>query len=852
MEHNVGLPSGTAEMIEDGLRAIGYRPNMLHRNYRFTDLFEPGTPFRTAPLVAFGEEPPSYRSACVGVVSSFGSSGSRRITHYRSLGTPLIFEVGEERVRAFKVHPEGTPDLWRDVELRHLSRLMANESDLLAPEAMLRAKGIRGGPLERKLDFFDVGLLPAVEKVIRDKLDGVIREAFMEVENEFEEFGHRLDFPFASRVILYLLAGKVFLDRGHRSIRTRDPHAILTEVAKFYAVEPVIYPDSNIQDRIVRRVWNVLSASISFRHLAVDDLAFIYENTLVTRQARDRLAIHSTPLELAEYIVRQLPFENLKAEERTVLEPFSGHGVFLLAALRRLRELLPPDMEPEARHDYLVKHLRGIEIDPFAREVARLCLTITDFPSPDGWKLRPADVFKDDLFVGDLQWSRVVLFNPPFSNFTADERKTLGNRIQSLHKPAEALRRVLQHPPEMLGVVLPESFVHRKSYRDTHERLAYIYREVELLHLPEIFAYSDIPSVALLAWNKTRGATTQVVTRRVPSVKPEKLLARGHVPKDEQYTLTVQPGVSLWRPRLQRVWEALADHNILGKEAEVRRGVEWSISVRGEERAQVIRTEPTAGFLPGMLRVSTSLQPFRAKDDVYVNLDPKFARTGAHTHPWDRPKVVVNSHRKSRGPWRLVAAPDEQGLIPYKTFTAIWPRQDSGLSPLVLSAILNGPVANAFLFTRETGRDNQIRHLKALPLPDINKVDVVTLEGLVHKWHLLMATLETSPMEKAGVVDDVAMRHCLLSIDALILKGYDLPPRFERKLLDLFQGAQRPVPVRFDGYYPPDFQPCIPLYEYISPDFDRSKASSIMTQIEPFADVHVHEMVRGFFADDDG
>jgi hypothetical protein len=56
----------------------------------------------------------------------------------------------------------------------------------------------------------------------------------------------------------------------------------------------------------------------------------------------------------------------------------------------------------------------------------------------------------------------------------------------------------------------------------------------------------------------------------------------------------------------------------------------------------------------------------------------------------------------------------------------------------------------------------------------------------------------------------------LRAIDAAVMRAYNLPPRLERALLDLFAGAKRPVPHEFSSYYPENFSAWLPLANYES------------------------------------
>ena len=76
----------------------------------------------------------------------------------------------------------------------------------------------------------------------------------------------------------------------------------------------------------------------------------------------------------------------------------------------------------------------------------------------------------------------------------------------------------------------------------------------------------------------------------------------------------------------------------------------------------------------------------------------------------------------------------------------------------------------------------------------------------------------------------------LLAIDAFVLRGYGLPPRLERQLLDFFQGAQRPVPFQFEEYFPPNFGPTIPLWMFLSEDYQKCSARYFLSKVPRITD----------------
>lgn len=74
-------------------------------------------------------------------------------------------------------------------------------------------------------------------------------------------------------------------------------------------------------------------------------------------------------------------------------------------------------------------------------------------------------------------------------------------------------------------------------------------------------------------------------------------------------------------------------------------------------------------------------------------------------------------------------------------------------------------------------------------------------------------------------------------MDAEVLQLYDLPPRLERQLLDLFAGEKRPgVPFHVDRYFPEGFEPFFPLHVYLSEDYQRSTAGALRARHKPVTD----------------
>jgi hypothetical protein len=73
-----------------------------------------------------------------------------------------------------------------------------------------------------------------------------------------------------------------------------------------------------------------------------------------------------------------------------------------------------------------------------------------------------------------------------------------------------------------------------------------------------------------------------------------------------------------------------------------------------------------------------------------------------------------------------------------------------------------------------------------------------------------------------------------MRVDAEVLRLYDLPPRLERQLLDLFAGWRREgVPFAFLRYFSEDYVPNVPLHICLSEEYRRSTAEVLRQRWEP-------------------
>lgn len=809
------------KQVEDALvQSAGYAREAVLRNYRYADYLDDSQEVRRVDLAAFAEMPPSYRSACVAVARFNQDQASQQcLADLRALGARLVVALGPRQASLWDMD-SGIPKKMEDLPVSQVGRLIHTKAADWSPAAILRAGEVKA-PEPYQFDFGDLGLIPLIESQVNEKLDRVIREVLAGCIQQDPLFESGRQFSKLIRVVFWLLAAKVLADKEHPGLETKPVTGIQAlEVAqRHYGDKPPL-----VEQSVTDWAWERIQQGFHFQNLSVDALAFVYENTLVSPEVRQQLGIHGTPRAIAELVVALLSLEDLPHDQNVILEPCAGFGPFLLAALRRLRsgELL--GLDPQERHQHLVRRLRGIEVDAFAIEVGRLCLTLADYPNPDGWDLRNEDVFAAGVLEKAHAQVGVVVANPPFEAFSQVERDQY-DPVRA-EKAAELLRYVLERgAPLQLGMILPRVIVEgpRSGYGDIRAILRRDYREIDIIFLPDnIFDYSDAETVLLVARSRRRGQEVAVRTCRVETHQSEELL-RGHwSPTWMTARSKVDGGGAPFRhDDLAEVWERLEHLPRLGKVAKIHQGLQFKRPL-GRYRAELISTQLQPGMTAGVSSAQ-DVEPYKIVQTMFLNTKKEESRTGGN-NPWERPKVIVNANRRRRGKWCLAAVPDSTGMCFYQTYHGVWPYDTQEWPVELLAAVLNGPVAAAIVAARADKRHIRTSVLEEVPLPDRQRLDAAAIVALV---------------QQAGenLDSEVALR-----IDAEILRGYDLPPRLERRLLRSFEGEDRPGLPDFSGYYPEGFESALPLHSVLSDLTDSHRASRLLSVVPVFEDSRVSEM----------
>jgi hypothetical protein len=813
--------------FKSGLHSLGFSDRQIATRYRFADIKQGRSELREVPLAAFSGNPRSYRTACIGVTfSSPDKQGIDAATACRALGAPLVFEVTPSHVQPWSIGATETSPLGASFKTATIDKAFARHKTEWNAAVLGRVKQAADITPEPQLELFNRGLLPVLERFFRAELKNLLEAAFAETVARFRQVhGTEPEVRFLFPFLFRFLTAKIFMDRadaqGWSDLGT--PRQIF-EKAEAHSGSDLLakLPSRYLDKRILAQAWESISGSLNFQNIAVPDLAEIYESTFITEKTRKELGVHSTPHGLAEYIVQHLPWDTLPKEHRRVFEPFSGHATLLASAMARLAEDLPPDMPPAKRHDYLRHRLTGVEKDPFAIEVSRLLLTLSDYPNHNSWDLHHADVFTWKGWDATLAACDVLLANPPYEQFSTEAK--IAAKATKTTPPAELLHRIMRHPPAMLGLVLPQSFLSSPFFRDANRQIARHYDDVQIVELPRMFRYADNETIALMAHGRRdSGSHVSVRYSEVSSSGLDGFLNDFHTSHSRQQVLAVPENVRAFSLRLPpgSIFERLAGSVLLGDVAKIRKGLNWKPRTDGRpqsaDREDVASNRPKKGFVSGCEKMRGNLSQFNVQRVRYLSTldehqDPS---TRANRHDWTRRKVACNAARFERqSPWRIAAFADSKGLAFTKQFFAIWPPDD--ISEFALAAVLNSPLGNAFSSLHDLERHNHIETLAQLPLPPPpHLVPGGRIDQLAQAFQQLL-----SDNAQLGDFQHEQQREALLRLDAAVLDAYGLPAEAQRQLLDQFAGQIRPAGIEFTGYFPGHFKDAVTLSDFVAIQYD--------------------------------
>jgi hypothetical protein len=824
------------------------------------------------PLAAFSHRPFDTRTACFAAIPP-GGNEAERLRQCARLGAPLVGIGTGVDWRIFHQTQTG-PLLWWDFTQGPIARFFKEHRQQLQPRAIFRAKTLGQFDHGEQLQFVDFASFRRIEADAGAHLTRLIHE-MVAATRESLGWPAMLDerkAQWIARANFWLLAGRILHDkRVPGFIRGFD----LSEIADVFSRVRTHYDDQTQPDELPKNrikalqvAARILAANPSLAIVSPETLAHPFENALITRETRKESGTHSTPGWLVEYMLGRLRpwIEELAATGRCrVFEPASGHAPFLLGAMRTLASLPCCDgLDDKARHTFFRRNLEGCEYDGFAREVARLSLTLADVPNSNGWNL--GDEKNSDLFFGDrlergVKNADIVLCNPPFeADKTADNS---GDDLARVKKSAEILRRCAAavKPGAVLGFVVPQTMLDSHKLVDLRGSLVRDFEWMEICRLPDgIFEKADVETALLMGRrhpvsqsNLTVGPTSFRHVLDGDRYRTE--FREDFRPTTEQplplTRIAPAPDHSLWVPDMVEVWDAMVRMDKLGDMASVGQGFSFrsekdTLFPKGETQ---ISPKPSKGYAPGFFNADDLPDNHRLPRLFHVNRNPNAILRKRSGYMSGKARIVMNYAPVRRGPWRNQAFIDSTGHPASSRFLVV-----SALAHSVgnefLWAVLNSPVGNAFTGANCDKRQILAKKLEGMRLPIPTPEQHARIESAARAYREAAKrwtkqhpqARKPAPKKQETEADEhpdffaaeqeaeqqqlLELKHLHWRMDAEVLALYNLPAPLERQLLDYFTGERRVgVPFEQTEYFPKDFEGMNRLSELLTITADWPKRS---------------------------
>jgi hypothetical protein len=844
----------TAESLVPYLKTCGYGDMQIQRPFKVDHV--------TIPVVAFAGRPFDSWSACIAVVNWDGDSKTSA-ANVRALGASTVFVCSRKRVDWWAMGPGG-PTTSRSIEWSHVGDVFREHKDELAPSRIYNAKLQRPSALSRQLWFFDVGLMPAIEKNRGQSLLRVVESAIASLQRELgAKLTTRQAQEDAYRTVFWLLAAKVLHDKNVENfirIDLTNVDEVFDRIGRHHGETDRFPPFGREGRRAIDEIAATIARCGSLADVSSESIAYVYENALIDKAAggkkakkggkpydiRKELGIHSTPSVLIHHMLSQMwgMIEEIRPEDRNVFEPACGHAPFLTAGMRWLRDW-GQGGPFTTTHEYLRSHLHGLEADGFAIELAKLALTLADEPYGNKWQLTPADMFLPGVLAKNMRKAHILLSNPPYEAFTLAQRARYaraGEAVTANTKATEMLMRTLPHVPPggVFGVVLPLGVLHDRESKPVRELL------LDKFELSEISIFADN-----LFEHGNHEVAVLMGRRKRPQTKPVPLHYRRVREKD----------MAAFKDRLVFSWEreVLPNRFAASEDADLRvRDLDdvWCYLANCPSLGSVATVRQGASLHTGKQATVENRDPGRRPVDAVPAIVTRYRKFGVWEIPsqtWlynDRrdvlhwrggtflgsPQVLLNYASQAREAWRLKGFYDLAGHAVTNKYTTVRPNDD-GPSALALWALMNSPVTNAFAHCGSLKRHTFDGLLKTMPIPKVTMEEWGIIEAAALAY---FATANSSASKFMRSGNGGKVKQALLALDAEVLKLYDLPPRLERQLLDLFTGVERKgVGCEFRGYYPPGFTSYLPLHMVISDRFKQAAADATVDRFKPGESAYV-------------
>jgi SAM-dependent methyltransferase len=696
----------TLKLAHRVLGALGYNDASIRTEYPVWLGAARGT--QLADMVAFGRPEPTDMSTATITVAQLAAEEAYRLA--QALASPYMLLVGKTGLNLWVAEPTG-PRIWREnFELTDAAKY----AEWLKPTAALRSKvGLRQLPL------FDipVNLLANARDSGVDRLGPIVSEALKEANNALGGKASKANthrryeiHQKAAQLVISSLVSLVLRDRNNW--RDESASSLLAHASNQF---PAIYgwlPGSSEREKeVLSRLIEGLGRGIDYASLDPVILSQVYGEALVTDDDRQKLGIHYTPPRLANKILEYMPVELIEPEGRHVLDPACGSGTLLVAAHDRLRELQPDNWNLDQRHSDLAVRLHGIDIDPFAVEIAENALFLHASPAGNGWQILQEDTLEIDPKTVDAS---IIVTNPPW-RYTSSEGTRHQKASDFLAWCIVALR-----PGGLLGIILPQTWLSANYSADLREDVQTSIDIFEIWRLPvTLFESSHQASCVLIGRKRDGfGGKGSRIVREVHSQSLDPFLRTG-IP--QALYVVKNTAEDLWKA--VDIPEPNVECQSLDSLAVIRSGPQPKADI----------PERSSGVL--FLNHFKDVKPYaEISENVLMMLHfPGDFQTGRGQVIIDKKKILVSAARTGADPWPLRVAVDSIGVAFRNSMRGVAPiDQTDDVLLYALNIIIGSGFAAVFAASYGIDRNVPARVLHELPIPtNRHSIEILSEFGIV-------------------------------------------------------------------------------------------------------------------------
>lgn len=788
-----GTTDRSLDLVQRVLQTVGYDSRAIVLNYDFA-VPNGGNSLSHVDLAAFSDPVRhDLRTSCIAAQRvSGGTDIEESLGKLSYLAVPWALFLEPEAVGVWPVASMGNPQPVRHVPYDDLQQFFYDHISDFRPDSLVAAKTnghqLSFSELDRTLLEF---AFEATQEILVDRFEAAVTAA----KNALGEATDRLPND-VKAIVLQLLAAAV-LDDKHLlgNDRCSSAEDLMQRSVKLYGRYFHPLPRNPTWHSVAEITFETLRRNVTFRSFTNEMLGYFYEHALVDKSLRKEMGIHYTPRSIAKRILARMPIEDIPPSNRFVFDGSCGSGNLLIAAYERMLELLPSYWDTSQKHEHLVKRVHGVDLDPFATQVAGLSLLFMDLSGGDAWNLQTGDV----IAANPESWAQrptILVGNPPFRELRSLEGQRSQRASLFLNKYLDVLE-----PEGLIGMVLPETFLENSSCRDARRRLLEECELLELWQLPEgIFPTSSAATLVVIARKRpSRGSNSggPVRVQRVSALLREKNgFLNGDRPRFS-YVLsstddrTKAPDTPMSTSPLDRcVWDSLQSVRTLGQVAHVRNGI-----IPGKkQRDDHFESEKRGPEWKPWIRGSSDFEPYalKPKQTTFV-LFPgglQWPRTDLEA-VFETPnsKVLVNSARAPGNPWRLFAAVDDIGYFPSQGIHCVIPK-DATVSLEEVVAFLNSSVASAWIDSRNRRRWIGEDTLRDMPFP----VFTGAKRELMRQHATDIMNLKESILERPSRLsaEVAAIRNHAIAVDELVCDALGISEEGRAMLNSIFAGYRRP------------------------------------------------------------